>query len=115
MYRYRTPRAQELLEQRDQGKERLAATAEEAFSAFLENMTADYEPLRDVVRKLAVVDCLLSLASVAHHPGYCRPEFVERPHVELKRARHPVVEQVTEDPYVDNDLLMEETGCVLAR
>lgn len=112
MYRYRTPRAQELLEEREQSKERLAAEADKAFISFLEEITEDYQDFRNVVRKLAAADCLISLATLAQQPGYCRPTFVDRPHFEVKRARHPIVEQATEDPYVDNDIKMEEIGCV---
>ena len=46
-YRYRSPRMQSLLEQRDQANERLAAEANNAFLAFLSAISAQYEAFRD--------------------------------------------------------------------
>lgn len=57
VYRYRSPRMQTLLEERDQAAERLAAEAEVAFQAFLRSISSEYESFRDVVVKLATVDC----------------------------------------------------------
>lgn len=46
-YRYRSPRMQSLLEQRDQANERLAAEANVAFGDFLSAISAEYDAFRD--------------------------------------------------------------------
>lgn len=56
-YRYRSPRMQTLLDERDQANERLAAEADAAFLKFLASISAKYEAFRDVVTKLATIDC----------------------------------------------------------
>lgn len=47
VYRYRSPRMQTLLQERDQATERLAAEADYAFSQFLNAISEEYEGFRD--------------------------------------------------------------------
>lgn len=46
-YRYRSPRMQSLLEEREQASERLAAEADKAFRDFLSAISAEYDSFRD--------------------------------------------------------------------
>ena len=90
-----------------------------AFLSFLEEITEKhYALLRDAVNKLAVADCLFSLAQVAAQEGYCQPEFVEQKDgedsadvLEIVNGRHPMIEALRTDPFVPNSLEMggEET------
>ena len=118
-YRYRSPRMQSLLEQRDQANERLAAEANAAFTAFLSSVSAEYEAFRDgehppayamqpreadspllVVIRLATIDCLLSLSLVALLPGYVKPNLVDEPCLEIVGGRHPMVETGTPAAFI---------------
>ena len=73
---------------------------------------AENAVLRDAVNKLAVADCLFSLAGVAAQEGYCRPEFGERKDgeegdiLEIVNGRHPMIEALRTDPFVPNSLEM---------
>lgn len=58
------------------------------------------------MNKLAVADCLLSLARVALQEGYVKPEFVEDDLLELVEGRHPMVEALRSDPFVPNTVTM---------
>jgi len=73
VYRYRSAKMTRLLEERDQASERLGAEADIAWTRFLASISARYEVFRDVVLKLATMDCLLSLAIVGMSPGYVKP------------------------------------------
>ena len=61
-----------------------------------------YAPFRNVVNKLAVADCLLSMASVASQSDYTKPKFVEEDCLIIKNGRHPMVETLRSDPFVPN-------------
>ena len=61
VYRYRSPEMQRLMEEKGQAEERLATAADAAFLHFLAAISAKYELFRDVVLKLATIDCTLSL------------------------------------------------------
>lgn len=105
--RYRTPEVKKKLEQRAQYKESLAAEAHKAYLSFLEEITQDhYAQLRDVVNKLAVADCLCSLALVAVQEGYVKPEFTEQDTLEIVEGRHPMIEALRSDPFVPNTVRM---------
>lgn len=67
-------------------------------------MSERYEIFRDVVQKLAQLDCLLSLASVAIQPGYCKPEYVDHLTFKVENGRHPMVEQLLSGGFVPNDV-----------
>lgn len=110
MSRFHTPEVIKLIRERDQHKEALAAACDVAFSALLADISSKYQPFRDCVQSLAVLDCLLSLAEVANQPGYVRPEFTDQASIVVEQGRHPMVEQLLLDAYVPNDITMSSTG-----
>jgi len=90
----------------------LQAEARAAFQDFLAEITQNhYALLRDAVNKLAVADCLLSLALVAVKGDYIKPEFTD-PYgtddvgdvLEIVNGRHPMVETLRSDPFVPNSV-----------
>ena len=101
--RFHTPEVIRLMRERDQHKEALAATCDIAFSQFLEEISAEYQALRDCIQALATLDCLLSLATVATQPGYVKPEYTDSTMISIQGGRHPMVEQLLLDAYVPND------------
>ncbi|KAH9857640.1 muts domain V-domain-containing protein [Lenzites betulinus] len=113
--RYHTPEVRAKLQERAQYKEALAAAAHKAFLAFLAEITEKYYAiLRDAVNKLAVADCLFSLAQVAARADYVRPQFVDRKEegsregdvLEIVEGRHPMIEALRTDQFVPNSLRM---------
>jgi len=64
--------------------------------------------LLDLARKLAQMDCLLSLAEVAALNNYVRPSLTEEKGITILAGRHPVVERLTsQNRYVSNDTIFE--------
>jgi DNA mismatch repair protein MSH3 len=95
------------VEDRAQSKELLEAEANIAFQSFLQDIcTEHYSLLRDVVSKLAVADCLQSLAQVAKNLGYVRPTFTDDEVIDIKQGRHPVIEVLRSDPFIPNDICL---------
>ena len=107
--RFHTPEVIKLLRERDQNKESLAAACEEAFTAFLTEISGHYQALRDAIQSLALLDCLVSLADVATQPGYTKPIFASDSRVAISQGRHPMVEQLLLDSYVPNDIRISST------
>ena len=56
-------------------KERLKEAANEAWAEFLGAFADKYDGFRRVVKQLATLDCLFSLAHLATQSGYVRPIF----------------------------------------
>ncbi|RDW77140.1 hypothetical protein BP6252_05193 [Coleophoma cylindrospora] len=100
--RFHTPDVIRMLQELAQHKESLSAACDVAFSSMLAEISQHYGPLRDSISSLSRLDCLLSLASVASLPGYCKPEFSTETEIHVVGGRHPMVEQLQSDGYIPN-------------
>ena len=105
--RFHSPEITNLIRERDECKESLAAACDEAFRALLADISTKYQPFRDCVQGLATLDCWLSLVAVANQPEYVKPEYVDSPCIAVERGRHPMVEQLLLDTYVSNDVALQ--------
>ena len=101
--RFHTPEVVRLIRERDQHKEALAAACDIAFATLLSDISSKYQAFRDCVQALAVLDCLLSLSTVANQPGYVKPQYTDEICITVEQGRHPMVEQLLLDSYVPND------------
>ncbi len=64
--------------------------------------------LLNTARALARLDVVSSLAEVASHKGFVRPEVVEEDVLEIRNGRHPVVEEFLKTSrFVPNDAVFE--------
>ncbi|KNE89152.1 hypothetical protein PSTG_17388 [Puccinia striiformis f. sp. tritici PST-78] len=103
--RYRTSEAQRLLEEREKYKGLLSKTISENFQSFLKSMEEDYNEFREVINRLSQIDCLLSLSKIAIDNKYVKPELIDdsdQAQIEIVNGRHPIVEQILDDPFVPN-------------
>lgn len=105
--RFHTPEVIQLLRQRDQHKEALAAACDKAFVDLLAEISTRYQSFRDSVQSLATLDCLISLATIASQSGYSKPEYTDQACIRVEQGRHPMVEQLLLDSYVPNDIDMD--------
>ncbi len=63
--------------------------------------------IQDVARRLAVLDCLASLAEAAARNNYTRPVIIEGDTLRIAEGRHPVIEQISaEERFIPNDTLL---------
>lgn len=90
----------------------LEAAANDAFKSFLNEIAQNhYALLRDAVNKLAIADCLMSLALVAMKGDYVKPEFTdELDTLEIIDGRHPGGEELKSEPFVPNTVTMGHGG-----
>ncbi|KAJ3362759.1 Mismatch repair protein msh3 [Allomyces javanicus] len=114
--RFHPPRIVELIKRRDILAETLQSRSKEVYRARLRAFsTAVFADMSRAIQRVAEMDCLLSLATVAvSQLGYSRPEIVDAQVIKLVDARHPVVETVV-DQYVPNSVELDQTGlrCML--
>lgn len=105
--RFHPPNVVNLIRERDQHKEALAAACDKAYLSFLADISSKYQSFRDCIQALATLDCLVSLAIVADQPGYVRPEYTDDIRISVREGRHPMVEQLLLDSYVPNDINLD--------
>ena len=114
--RFHTPEVIKMLRERDQHKESLSSACDIAFKLLLTQISSHYALFRDCVSHLATLDCLLSLATVASFPGYCKPTFASSSSttIEVEEARHPMVEQLLSTYIPNSTSLSTATGSTRA-
>jgi len=88
-------------------EEKIVALEYHLFQDLLTKISASTEQIQDAAMKLAVLDVLSSLAKVALENNYCMPQFVDDKVVQLRKARHPVVEQL-EDRFIANNIIIND-------
>ncbi|KMP05905.1 DNA mismatch repair protein Msh3 [Coccidioides immitis RMSCC 2394] len=108
--RFHPPEVVNLMRERDQHKEALAAACDKAFLGLLADISTKYQPFRDCIQALATLDCFMSLAAVAAQPGYVRPTYADEARISVRGGRHPMVEQLLLDTYVPNDTELGTDG-----
>ena len=87
-------------------RERAAALERTLYEALLAELVAHVGVLRRIARAVAQADVLACFARVAARRGYCRPEFVPEPRIEIEAGRHPVVEarlEAANGRFIPND------------
>ncbi|TDM42265.1 DNA mismatch repair protein MutS [Macrococcoides goetzii] len=85
----------------------------EAFIELREQVKAYIPNLKRQAKRIAELDCLQNFSEVATNNNYSEPVISKRRVLDIKDARHPVVEQVMErDQYVPNDCLLDDNGFI---
>ncbi len=72
--------------------------------------------LKKVASSLALLDCLVSLATVAKERKYARPKVVESGEpLSITEGRHPVVEAISKEKFIPNDTTLDngENRCAI--
>ena len=70
-------------------------------------------PVLRTARSLARVDVAAALAEVAVEQRYVRPELSTEAVLEITAGRHPVVEWALDEPFVPNDLHLDDEARIL--
>jgi len=106
--RYITPELKAFEDRALSARERALAREKALYDALLETLGQELTPLQASAAALAELDVLVNLAERADTLDLGCPSLVETPGLEIVAGRHPVVEQVLEDPFVPNDLWLAE-------
>ena len=78
------------------------------YKQLLEVLSSNIENLKAIAASLALLDCLVSLATVAKERRYVRPEMVDESQpLAITDGRHPVVEAISKERFVPNDTLLD--------
>lgn len=70
-------------------------------------------PLKTAAEAVATLDALATFAERAEALNWNRPQLVEVSGIQITRGRHPVVEQVRDDPFEPNDLVLDDARRML--
>lgn len=104
--RFITPELKEFEDKALSAKSRALNREKHLYSELLETLNKDLQTLQNCAAAVSEIDLLATLAERAHSLNFCQPELTEEEGISITGGRHPVVEQVSSDPFVANDLEM---------
>jgi len=88
-------------------RERALAREKQCYADLLERLLDELEPLQAMARRLARLDVLCALAERAERLDLVQPELANRDGIQIIGGRHPVVEQVQDEPFTPNDIRLD--------
>ena len=83
------------------------------YNDIIEKLFAKLEQLQRTAEETARIDVLQDLAERATTLGYTRPVLTSRHEISITRGRHPVVEEVSESPFIANDLTLSSARSLI--
>ena len=83
------------------------------YESLLDYLGERLAELKSAAGAMAELDSLASLAERAHALDWSRPQLSAESGIHIERGRHPVVEQVRDEPFEPNDLELDETRRML--
>ena len=89
---------------------------ETLYKKILEVLSVEISRLQSIAASLALLDCLLSFATVAKERRYVRPKIKQSGQaLKITDGRHPVVEAISKERFVPNDSVLdnEENRCAI--
>jgi DNA mismatch repair protein MutS len=106
--RYITPELKEFEDKALSAKSRALAREKALYEELLEIVAEDLADLQDSAAATAELDVLTNLSERASTLDYVPPTLTEEPQINIQRGRHPVVESVLDEPFVANDLELDD-------
>jgi len=104
--RFITPELKEFEDKALSAKSRSLAREKYLYEQLLEQLNESLAALQNCAAAISEIDVLTTLAERAHSLNFCQPNLTLEPGISIQGGRHPVVEKVSSDPFVANDLEM---------
>ncbi|HID81344.1 MAG TPA: DNA mismatch repair protein MutS [Thiotrichales bacterium] len=88
-------------------RERALAKEKALYESLLDKLLGWLESLQVTANALAELDVLCALAERAEALNYCRPALTDETGLNIEAGRHPVVEKVLDEPFISNDITLD--------
>ena len=102
--RFITPELKAFEDKALSARDRALAREKLLYDELLEKLMPNISVLQQSASSLAELDVLLNFAERAKHLNWCCPELIDEPEIQMLESRHPVVEQVLQQPFIPNDV-----------
>ena len=94
-------------------RSRALAREKQLYEALIERVAEDLIALQITSQALCDLDVLSCFAERADALSLTRPNFCEETHLDISGGRHPVVEQVSDKPFIANNTLLNDSRRML--
>lgn len=106
--RYVTPELKELEQKALSAQDRSLELETELFNEIVNNLKTRIEELASLSDKISLLDVLYCFSSIAKDRNYVRPELTNSHVLNIVQGRHPVIETLTDSPFVSNDIELKD-------
>ena len=106
--RYITEELKKFEDQVLSSRERALAREKWLYEQLLQTLQKASLELKQIAEAISQIDVLCCFAERALALDYCQPELRDTPGIHIRQGRHPVVEQVLDEPFIANDCHLEE-------
>ncbi|HEY0004062.1 MAG TPA: DNA mismatch repair protein MutS, partial [Pyrinomonadaceae bacterium] len=107
--RYTTPELKEWETKVLGAEDRMMQLETEIFKDICLQASAQTKRIQGSARALAMLDALVSLAETAVRRRYVRPLMHDGDEIEIIEGRHPVIEALSDEPFIPNDLYLNNS------
>ncbi len=111
--RYITPELKAFEDKVLSARERALAREKHLYEVLLGQLGENLAPLQRAARALAQLDVLVAFAQCADLRDWHPPELSPEPLLDIEAGRHPVVEAALDEPFVANDLRLDDSRRML--
>ncbi len=111
--RFITPELKRFEDQVLSARERALAREKALYEALLESLQPSIPVLQRCAEALSALDVLANFAERAERLTLTPPELTEEPGIRIRDGRHPVVEQVSDAPFVANGVELDDQRRIL--
>jgi DNA mismatch repair protein MutS len=107
--RYTTPELKEWETKVLGAEDRMTQLETEIFQDLCLQVSAHTKRIQSTARALSTLDALVSLAETAVRRRYVRPVMHDGDEIEIVSGRHPTIEALSDEPFIPNDLYMNNS------
>ncbi|MDG2420923.1 MAG: DNA mismatch repair protein MutS [Gammaproteobacteria bacterium] len=111
--RFITPELKEFEDKVLSAKTKALAREKKLYEELLGTLAEDLEKLQKSAKAIAELDVLNAFADRAVNLNYCKPKLSDESGITIEQGRHPVVEAVIEEQFIENDLYLNEKQKIL--
>jgi len=111
--RFITPELKEFEDKALSAKSRSLSREKHLYEQLVERLGQDLFSLQDTAVGLAELDVLINLAERASTLRFNPPKLVNERGIDIQAGRHPVVEEIIDDPFVANGLNLQPEQSML--
>lgn len=106
--RFITEELRELQKETSAAKEESLRLEKRLFDEVQETLISRLNDLKAISQQLALMDACVSLSEVALQRHYVRPVLVDKSYFKVVAGRHPVVESLSNTPFISNGLELSD-------
>ena len=111
--RYITPELKEFEDKVLSANEKALAKEKLLYEELFDLIAPHLKALQSSAQAICELDVLNNFAERAVTLQWCKPQLSTKPGLTIKQGRHPVVEHIQDDPFVANDMQLDDSRRML--